>query len=98
MITGKCSTSIFAFPEVDVDSCTSSCASYSGDAKGIVERSNAAFKKYGRKVWLTEFAMTTHPPSNPVGRSRQDSFMREALPLFDATDSIFRYAWFRRFN
>ena len=67
---------------------------YSGDAKGIVERSNAAFKKFGRKVWLTEFAMTTHPPGSPVGRSRQDSFMREALPLFDATDSIFRYAWF----
>jgi len=66
---------------------------YSGDVEGIISRADAAFKKYGRKVWLTEFAV-----GNGKNRAANDAFMQEALPKLEKASSIFRYAWFSTRN
>ena len=66
---------------------------YSGDAHGIVARANAAFQKYGRKVWLTEFSV-----GNSAGRPANDRFAHDVLPLLDGLPSIARYAWFSARN
>ncbi len=61
---------------------------YSGDAVGIVARAEAAFAKYGRRVWLTEYAVgkTANRPAN-------DAFMNASLPLLLASDAVARFAW-----
>jgi hypothetical protein len=66
---------------------------YSGNAKLIIAKANAAYKKYGRRIWLTEFAV-----GSGKDRAANDKFMGEVLPLLDATDSIYRYAWFSTRN
>ena len=66
---------------------------YSGNPSGIVAKAKAAHKKYGRKIWLTEFAV-----GNGAARERNDAFLRNALPLLDGSDSIARYAWFSTRN
>ena len=66
---------------------------YSGDAKGIVARADAAFAKYGRQVWLTEFSV-----GSGAGRAANDKFMGEVLPLLDGAASVFRYAWYSARN
>jgi len=66
---------------------------YSGNAEKIIENADAAFKKYGRKVWLTEFAV-----GDDKNRAANDAFMQEVLPKLEKADSIFRYAWFSTRN
>ena len=66
---------------------------YSGDAAGIVSRAAAAYEKYGRKVWLTEFSV-----GSGKGRAENDEFMRAVLPLLDAAESVDRYAWYSTRN
>ena len=66
---------------------------YSGNAKGIVGKADAALKKYGRRIWLTEFSV-----GSGADRAVNDKFAKEALPLFDAADSIARYSWFSTRN
>jgi hypothetical protein len=66
---------------------------YSGNAAKIVAHADAAFAKYGRKVWLTEFSV-----GSGAGRAANDRFMAAALPLLDSSESIFRYAWYSARN
>ncbi|XP_045205374.2 uncharacterized protein LOC123557765 isoform X2 [Mercenaria mercenaria] len=47
------------------------------------------YKKYGRKIWLTEFAC-----SKTLNPSRQLMFMKQILPQLEAADYIFRYSWY----
>ena len=56
-------------------------------------RADAAFARYGRKVWITEFSV-----GNGAGRAANDKFMSEVLPLLDEAQSVFRYAWFSARN
>ena len=66
---------------------------YSGNPSGIVAKAQAAHKKYGRKIWLTEFAV-----GNGADRESNDKFLAKALPLLEACDSVARYAWFSTRN
>ena len=66
---------------------------YSGDADGVIARANAAYKKYGRQIWLTEFSV-----GSGAGRAANDAFMAKVLPQLDAADSVFRYAWYSTRN
>jgi hypothetical protein len=67
---------------------------YSGSPAQIIAKANAAFQKYRRKIWLTEFAVGNGRGS----RTHNDNFMRQVLPLLDKTDSIYRYAWYSTRN
>lgn len=66
---------------------------YSGSAKGILAKADALYKKYKKKVWLTEFAV-----GNGTTRERNDKFMKEILPMLDAAESVDRYAWYSTRN
>jgi len=66
---------------------------YHGHAGNIIYKAEEALRKYGRKVWLTEFAV-----GYGKGRAAQDKFMRQTLPLLEASDAVARYAWFSSRN
>ena len=69
---------------------------YHGNATAMIQRITAAAARYRRKVWLTEFAILDW--GKPPPRAAMDAFMREALPLLDASDDVYRYAWFSARN
>jgi hypothetical protein len=74
---------------------------YEGNVTQVMRRINGANKHYGRKIWITEFAVLGCPwctPPTTAARERQDAYMKEVLPLFDASDAVFRYAWFTSRN
>lgn len=47
------------------------------------------YKRYNRKIWLTEFACPY--TGNPL---RELRYMKELLPKLEAADFVFRYAWY----
>jgi hypothetical protein len=49
------------------------------------------FKRFGRSIWLTEFACAYGGDRSPAG---QESYMREAVPVLEADPDVYRYAWF----
>jgi hypothetical protein len=49
------------------------------------------FKRFGRPIWLTEFACAYGGDTSVAG---QEQYMREAVPLLEADADVFRYAWF----
>ena len=49
------------------------------------------YDRYGYPVWLTEFSCGDHADGRPT--SAHIAFMREVLPLLDAADYVYRYAW-----
>jgi hypothetical protein len=49
------------------------------------------FKRFGRPIWLTEFACAYGGDSSVTG---QEQYMREAIPLLEDDADVFRYAWF----
>jgi hypothetical protein len=70
---------------------------YEGDVAKLKRRVEGAVKHYGgRKVWLTEFAITKY--GQPPDRSAQDAYLKQALPYLDGADEVFRYAWFAARN
>jgi hypothetical protein len=66
---------------------------YSGSPASIVAKAEAAFQRYGLRVWLTEFSV-----GSDADRAANDAFARAALPLLDKCDAIARYAWFSARN
>ena len=71
---------------------------YVGNATALKQRVEGAYKFYGRKIWLTEFALGKW--TQPLGpeRSVQDAYMAEALNVLDESEAVFRYAWFTARN
>jgi hypothetical protein len=70
---------------------------YHGDVKQLQKRVSGARKRYsGRKLWLTEFAITRW--GDAPNREEQDAYMTEVLPYLDGSDDVFRYAWFSTRN
>ena len=47
------------------------------------------YNRYGKKIWLTEFAC---PMTNDPNTIKQ--YMQEVLPRLEAADYVDRYAWF----
>jgi hypothetical protein len=66
---------------------------YSGDAQGIIDRANALYEKYNRKIWLTEFAV-----GQAASRATNNKFLEIILPLLESSKSIERYAWYSTRN
>jgi hypothetical protein len=60
---------------------------YSGPLIDYLE----GFKKYGKKIWLTEFACWDQPT---ITLDMQKSFMIGALDYLDNDTMIYRYSWF----
>jgi len=69
---------------------------YRGSVAALQRRVSGAAKRYGRKVWITEIAITKWgaPPSRDV----QNAFMEKLLPYLDGNEDVFRYAWFSARN
>lgn len=60
---------------------------YAGPLKGYID----GFKKYGKPIWLTEFACWDQ---QTITLDMQKSFMIGALDLLENDTSVFRYSWF----
>lgn len=69
---------------------------YHGDVAQLQRRVSGAAALYGRKVWITEIAITKW--GTPPSREAQNAFMEVLLPYLDASDDVFRYAWFSARN
>jgi len=70
---------------------------YWGNVSKLERRLSGAVKRYGgRKVWLTEFAITDW--RDPPSREMQDAYMKDVLPFLDSNGNVFRYAWFSSRN
>jgi len=70
---------------------------YHGNVTGLKRRIEGAFNRYGgRKIWLTEFAITKW--GQPPSRAEQDAYMAEVLPYLDSSEHVFRYAWYAARN
>jgi hypothetical protein len=70
---------------------------YEGNVTKLKRRLEGAVKHYGgRKVWVTEIAITKF--GAPPPRAAQDAFMKQVLPYLDGADEVFRYAWFTSRN
>jgi hypothetical protein len=70
---------------------------YHGDVAGLKRKVEGAVKRYGgRKVWLTEVAITDW--GAPPARTAQDAYMKELLPYLDSSNDIFRYSWYSARN
>lgn len=73
--------------------------SYGGpDAEHLVRRLERVSRKYGRPIWLTEFAVgdwkAKRPEKNRFRPEKIATFMKEILPALDAAPFVERYAWF----
>ena len=65
---------------------------YHGDAAALMRRIEGARARYGgRKIWLTELAILRF--GKPPPRAIMNAFLKEVLPLLDASDDVDRYAW-----
>jgi len=69
---------------------------YHGSVEGLKRKVDGAAKLYGRKIWITEIAITQW--GKPPSRSEQDAFMKELLPYLETSENVFRYAWFAARN
>jgi hypothetical protein len=80
---------------------------YTGDVQRVIGRAEGLLRRYGRRTWLTEFAINTWGCTKPgcVGsqyqchcdpptRAQQDAYMRRVLPALEACDAVYRYAWY----
>jgi len=54
------------------------------------------YKKFGKKIWLTEFACADQ--NYDVSMQGQIKFMKEVVPWLDQEDVIEKYAWFSYFT
>jgi hypothetical protein len=63
---------------------------YSCYASGLATYLNT-LKKYGRPIWLTEFACASDATPSVA---TQQALMTGAVPLMENDPAIFRYAWF----
>lgn len=69
---------------------------YHGSVAGLQRKVDGAAQRYGRKVWLTEIAITLW--GNPPSMDDQAAYMEDLLPYLDNSENVFRYAWFTARN
>lgn len=73
--------------------------SYGGpSAKHLLERLNNVYMKFGRPIWLTEFAVgdwtAKSVQENKHSPEIVAAFMQDVLPMLDEAEFVDRYAWF----
>eukprot|EP00658_Telonema_sp_P-2_P033542 TRINITY_DN24599_c0_g1_i1.p1 TRINITY_DN24599_c0_g1~~TRINITY_DN24599_c0_g1_i1.p1 ORF type:complete len:344 (-),score=60.70 TRINITY_DN24599_c0_g1_i1:328-1359(-) len=64
---------------------------YSCTATSTLKYLEGLYKRYGKKVWLTEFSCGDGADARPTADHLQ--YMKEVLPLLDASPFVFRYSW-----
>jgi len=52
------------------------------------------YKKYGKKLWITEFACGPWDASYKNTADFQIAYMKQAVSIFEKDPMVFRYAWF----
>lgn len=50
---------------------------------------------FGKPTWVTEFAC--NPWESDCNAEKQAELMHQIVPMFEASDSVFRYMWFESF-
>jgi hypothetical protein len=64
----------------------------------FVQKLEEVFEKYGKPIWITEFALRDWRAdnNNPNRYSEEDVllFMQQLLPRLEELDFVHRYAWF----
>lgn len=73
--------------------------SYGGpNAEALVKRLEQVHQRFGRPLWITEFAVgdwqAKSPQENKFSPERIAGFMRDILPALDGLACVERYAWF----
>jgi hypothetical protein len=88
---GNCSEVV---PDCDVDLIKYvAFHDYQGDADKLMARMEGGFKKYKRPIWLTEFGVMNWDGPTPT-RQEHDDYLREVIPMLEASEAVYRYAWF----
>merc|ERR1711962_679513 len=62
---------------------------YGGTAENIMVMIDDLYKRHGKKIWLTEFAMSG---TNNAGQVLE--FMQDILPMLEAHEGVYKYSWF----
>jgi len=62
---------------------------YGGTAENIMVMIDDLYKRHGKKIWLTEFAMSG---TNNAGKVLE--FMQDILPMLEAHEGVYKYSWF----
>jgi len=65
------------------------CLEYEGQQ--ILDHINYWYDKFGKPVWITEFACNY---GLPCDEETNLELMKQMVPILDASDKVFRYAWF----
>jgi len=67
---------------------------YEGNVDHVMNRLEMLYQRYGKKIWLTEFAKCCTRDENEV-----IDFVKEIIPRLEAADYVYRYSWFiTRYN
>lgn len=69
---------------------------YHGSVEGLKRKVDGAAQRYGRKVWITEIAITRW--GSPPDMDTQAAYMEKLLPYLDNSENVFRYAWYSARN
>merc|ERR1719370_2756948 len=67
---------------------------YAGKANQVMNRLEMLYNRYGRKIWLTEFAKCC-----TRGQGEVETFVKAIIPRLEAAEYVYRYSWFiTRYN
>jgi len=67
---------------------------YEGKANHVMNRLEMLYNRYGKKIWLTEFAKCCTRDLKEV-----EDFAKEIIPRLEEAEYVFRYSWFiTRYN
>jgi len=62
---------------------------YEGKANHVMNRLEMLYNRYGKKIWLTEFAKCCTRSLQEV-----EDFAKEIIPRLEEADYVYRYSWF----
>merc|ERR1712038_787559 len=67
---------------------------YHGETEMVMNRLEELYNRYGRKIWLTEFAKCC-----TRDRGEVETFVKAIIPRLEAAEYVYRYSWFiTRYN
>jgi len=67
---------------------------YAGKANQVMNRLEMLYNRYGRKIWLTEFAKCCTRDQGEV-----ETFVKAIIPRLEEAEYVYRYSWFiTRYN
>ena len=69
--------------------CYSATHSYNTKAEWTINFVNGLYERYGKKIWLTEFAR-----SSTMSLEEEMTYMKEILPWLEDSPAVWRYSWF----